>query len=132
MTQKMEWKSEYEIGEPKIDTQHRKIIGLINQLGTCWVDDNTYANLSEILAEMTAYSHEHLSYEEQVLANCDYPELESHTAEHRNYIKQTAKMCMEAVRHTDKAPDQIYNFLVQWWDNHILNLDQLYKPYLKK
>ncbi len=128
---KMEWKPEYETGEPKIDAQHRKIIELLNQLGSSWGDSSSDASLSDILADMTAYAHEHLSYEERVMAECSYPEFESHIAEHRNYVKNTAKLCMEAVRRTNQAPDHIYNFLVQWWDHHIREVDQKYKPYLK-
>ena len=82
MMHKIEWKPEYEIGEPKIDAQHHKIIELINQLGNFWSDSSSIAGLSDLLAEMTAYAHEHLSYEEHIMINCDYPEFESHKAEH--------------------------------------------------
>lgn len=129
--QKMVWKPEYEIGEPKIDAQHQRIIELIGQISSCWTDSSSYESLSDILADMTAYAHEHLSYEEKVMADCDYPELESHLVEHKNFVRKTAKLCMEAVRNTNQAPDQIYDFLVQWWDRHILEVDQQYKPYLK-
>lgn len=127
----MEWKAEYEIGESKIDAQHRTVIGLINQLMSSW-HNCSHEALSDILAEMTEYAHEHLAYEEHVMADCGYPELESHKVKHRQYVRQTAKMCMQAVRDTQQAPDRIFDFLMQWWDRHILQEDQLYKPYLKQ
>ena len=49
-----------------------------------------------------------------------------------NMSGKRRKMCMQAVRDTRQAPDRIFDFLMQWWDRHILQEDQLYKPYLKQ
>ncbi len=124
---KILWTEEFSVGVAEFDQQHKKIIGLINQL-----IDNQHESvhselISDTLAEMTEYTFQHFRDEEAYLKQHDYPLLSEHTEYHKAFRLKTANLCDAATMHVDVVPKKILLYLKEWWTQHILAEDMQYK-----
>ena len=90
--QYVEWKDEYSVGIDSIDQQHKKLLGLINQLQTA-VDYSTGGEFErEALDQLVDYTKTHFSYEEGLLEQNAYPDYEPHKAQHVEMIKKVEEV----------------------------------------
>ena len=124
------WKPEYNTGIDSIDQQHKKLLGLINQLQTA-VDHSTGEEFEkETLDGLVGYTKNHFAYEEQLMVENDYPDFEPHKAEHEKMIAQVTKVLAEYEQSHDKSMQHAHDFLRDWLVNHINGTDQQYSEFL--
>ena len=129
---KITWTDDYLIGDEKIDEQHQTIVRLINQLideKNISVDSNEFHAL---LDELVKYAYGHLTYEEGLLYDIGYPDLGEHKSLHEDYLTQFSDYSRETLWHDQGTPERMLNYLIDWWNNHILVEDMKYKPFLPK
>jgi len=122
----MVWKDEYSVGNELLDSQHRRLIELVDALGGD-------ADLGEVLDGLRKYGSEHFRAEEALLETTNYPDLEKHRSYHdafRIWLDDVA----EAHRSGgDLAPARgdIQSYLRVWLANHLLVYDKAFESYLK-
>jgi hemerythrin len=61
-----------------------------------------------------------------------YPNYSSHKAEHDDAIQKVNKFIIAYERKEDKLAIDVLNFLSNWLQNHILQTDRKYIPYLNR
>ena len=126
----IEWKDEYSVGLDSIDQQHRKLIGLINQLTTA-VDYSTGEEFErEALAELVEYTKTHFTFEEGLMEDNGYPEFEAHKAKHRAMIAEVEAVLAEYEKDHDAAMRHASDYLHDWLINHINGTDNQYSRYM--
>ena len=124
------WKDEYSVGIDSIDQQHKKLLGLINQLQTA-VDYSTGEEFErETLDELVAYTKDHFSYEEGLMENNDYPDYVPHKAQHAKMIKKVEEVLAEYDKDPDTAMSNAVEYLQNWLINHINGTDKQYSSFL--
>ena len=126
----LQWKPEYDVGIESIDRQHRKLVGLINNLQTA-VDYSTGEEFErKALEELVDYTRTHFKYEEGLMEQYGYPEFEPHRAEHERMIARVDEV-LEAYRQDQEgAMRKAVAFLRSWLINHINGTDQQYSQFL--
>jgi hemerythrin-like metal-binding protein len=72
---------------PEIDCQHERLIGLINLLHEAMVQGAGRAVLDERLSQLLVHTQEHFSYEEQLMLQHNYPEIDAHRVEHHRLLQ---------------------------------------------
>ncbi len=127
---KIIWNDSFSVGVTYLDQQHRKIIGMVNQLIECRRDDVRSETVSEILSQMMEYAREHFRNEEKILAEHEYPELDSHRIEHKTFLRDATKFCLDTMDGISTIPHDILEYLYNWWLEHILQSDMQYKDFL--
>ncbi len=126
---KIEWSDEFSVGSAVLDDQHKKLIGMMNQLiDTPNVDSNSAA-ITELLDNMINYATTHFVDEERLMGTHNYADLPTHQAQHVDFMKKTAEFCSveEGTVVVHDFSDTVLAFLRQWWINHILRDDMGYK-----
>ncbi|MEH6467489.1 MAG: bacteriohemerythrin [Porticoccus sp.] len=128
--EKITWLPSYEVGFPKIDGQHQKIISIINKLidGSAAITVDSEV-LSELLSELTGYADEHFSTEEDFFVACEYLGASDHRQEHKRYRLKIASLCQDVMYHKENAPVELLKFLSTWWVEHILKEDLEFKKF---
>ncbi len=125
------WSNDFSIGDDEIDSQHKRIIDLLNQL----IDSKDLLSdpqgLGELLNSLMAYSREHLEYEEKLLKKINYPQFDEHQKFHQKYLAFVSELCVDHFTNGTSSLDQVNRFLKYWWEDHILIEDMQYKPFLK-
>lgn len=126
----LEWKDEYSVGIDSIDQQHRKLVNLINQLQTA-VNYSTGEEFErEALDELVNYTKTHFTFEEGLMEQNDYPDFESHRAQHKYMIQKVEAVLAEYEKDRDTAMNNALNYLSEWLINHINGTDKEYSSYL--
>lgn len=131
----IKWRASFETGVAEMDEQHKKIIELINEIYPSIRKENCREKLQKILGEMDQYALEHFEAEEGLLAQQNYPELDEHRESHKEYMVslQQLKVQLEGEGGNDKdVATAIYSYLRQWWQDHIVELDKQYGPFLQE
>lgn len=126
----VQWSDALSVGDLHIDEQHQILIETINQLASA-ESQNDRPLIAMIIDELISYAAFHFEYEEQLMANCDYPDLEQHRRVHQSFVEWVTSVREEFIYHRrSQFGERILNYLRDWLRNHILGEDQLYRPYL--
>ncbi len=129
----IEWDDSLKLRISSIDTQHQRLVGLINHLDEAIKAGQGYQQLGEVLEELLDYTRTHFAYEEALLQKHGYPAYSGHKAEHDALTEKVfflAGMFKEGDRSLDS--DQILAFLEVWVREHILEVDRAYAEFLKQ
>ena len=125
--EKINWQPNYSVGNSILDEQHKQLLSLCNKAVDCMQSNSpeSRANFHLILNDLANYAENHFRMEEDILARCNYPLLESHKAEHIAYQVRLTDFLLEATTgKIDKAG--LSQYLAQWWRDHILCSDKQY------
>ena len=128
----VQWKDEYSVGIEMIDSDHKRLLKLINDLETA-IHYNAGDNFErEALEELIAYTQTHFQREEALMEENGYPDFEAHKQEHEAMIAKVKEFCEAYNEDRGKVIDQMAEFLRSWMINHIQGTDQKYVPYMQE
>lgn len=119
----IEWKSEFEVGETRIDIQHKHLVSLINMLHASVAAHIEDQVLGSILDEVGMYAVVHFSYEEKCLEDVGYPGLEEHKLLHTQLRDQLDQYRKNYNLRQAHLSGELYKFLRSWLMDHILEED---------
>jgi hemerythrin len=125
------WKEKYSVGVEKFDSQHRHLFEIINKFAERSCSSEDIELIYETLTELANYAREHLTEEEELMQEYDYPGIFSQKRQHA-YFLDTIRELSESVREAGYlAGGEIAEFLRLWWTAHILRWDMKYKEFFK-
>jgi hemerythrin len=130
--EKIIWSPQYSVGVGAIDEQHKRLILMLNRLIGAKEATTGSEVISDLITQMTQYAQEHFKTEEGLMAEFGFPLLDQHKQNHINYRKKTVSLCIATPLGVPTVPQEMLNFLVQWWQNHILHEDMKYKSFFKE
>lgn len=121
------WQPSYSVGHPMLDEQHKKLLSLCAQALSCISDESRtgVAEFHTILNTLVDYIEVHFKTEEALLAACGYQFLDQHREEHLEYRVKLTDFLFAATLGEINRP-ALYQYLSQWWSEHILGSDRLY------
>lgn len=127
----VKWRESYATGISSMDTQHKKVIELINLLYNMIVEKEPSESINKVLSEMNQYAELHLREEEELLKNNEFPEFSQHRQSHSGYRKKTLIFIDEAKNGNQAMMKEMYSYLRKWWLDHILTEDMKYGEFLR-
>lgn len=133
--ERMEWSSEFEIGDKEIDDEHRKYIDIINRLQDAFfskeVIDTTDVQLS-ILKELLEFTKYHCSNEEKRMTEIQYPEAQKHWRLHKDFENSAYEKYRRLTRGDCVLNSELLAFIKGWLFEHVLKEDQKFVKYLQE
>ena len=118
------WDDKYETGIAAIDQDHQRLVKLINDLYEAMQDGSGGALLLPIFTALKHYTENHFAREESYMIECDAPDHENHSREHRRMVAKLAEL-ESRHRHGEAAISlQTLTFLRDWLKSHICKVDQ--------
>jgi len=127
--EKIIWTNELSVGNIEIDNEHKRLIGIYNDLVEYVELSKNREELAKILSKMTDYSLIHFKREEEYMQKLSYPKLDEHKRFHRDFIFKVAMYNIDLLGINPPNPKDIIKFLEKWWVNHILKSDIDYEFY---
>jgi len=124
------WKEEFSVRVPEIDTQHRRLLDIINKLHEAMHMGGKPDALKAVSDELVSYTRYHFGYEEQMLARAGYRGLEEHKRKHRAMVAQVEGFAAEITSGKASVSIKLMAFLKDWLSRHIMETDQQYAGYL--
>jgi hemerythrin-like metal-binding protein len=128
----MSWKKEYEVGNATIDTQHRRLVELINELSDAIDGGSGKEVLGKVLDGLIEYTATHFGAEEAIFSASAYPDVKEHKRRHADLVRQVTELRRNfQTGHAIISADTMA-FLKEWLTGHILGTDQAYASYIAK
>lgn len=122
------WTPHFDTGIDAIDTQHRKLVALLNQLAQQYVDGATPEAMQGVLTDLIDYADYHFRTEEaiwhQALDGADSADrVTSHEATHRAFFAHMADLQAHP-RPLNELLHDLFGYLSNWLAFHILDSDK--------
>jgi hemerythrin len=124
------WHDYYSVNVQEIDSQHRKLIGLINRMYDAMKDHRAQEVMGTVLTELVEYTEYHFTAEEQLLQHNGYPEYEEHKQVHEALTSKARGLKQEFDQGNTAAARDVMLLLSNWLNVHILEVDRKYSGYL--
>lgn len=124
---KVVWKSEYNIGNLKIDQEHQKLFLLARKALALNAKNSkeVFVELKEIIKELYKYVRVHFENEQEYMYKVQYPDLDNHKNIHKNIldmlnnlIKELNSLKLEVIER------RLYDFIEEYFINHIIMEDK--------
>jgi hemerythrin len=124
------WSPEMSVGVELIDSDHKALIRLINELHDAFEDDDTPELPADTFDRLVEYIDHHFLREEAVMEACGYPNMDSHKMEHGRFTHEIRYIRDRYVKGEEtEAAEKLLYFLKNWLRRHILVEDMAYRPY---
>jgi hemerythrin-like metal-binding protein len=120
------------VGHSFIDSDHEKLIALVNQLHDAMGKGHGKEILGKILNELIHYTREHFKREEDEMKKIQYAGINEHKAEHDKLIKEVVALQAKFISGNGMLSVQVSSFLRSWLTNHIMGTDKKLAAVLKK
>ncbi len=122
-------------GIPLIDRHHQEllklVIALFRMLDSRRLDEKKFKTL---IKDLMVYSLEHFAYEEKLMQDAGYPDIEKHRHQHNNFNLKLDGFLRELNEQTE-----LYDYavrmnlwLVEWYSAEILHSDQKMAFFLQR
>lgn len=120
----MEWNDRFKLGHDKIDSDHMKLVALVNQLTEAMLKREGRQICGKILDELVNYFNTHFALEERLMATLNYARTAEHKAEHANFVSEILDFKSEFEAGSATLSISLLNFLREWLIDHILVSDK--------
>lgn len=128
----IEWTDGLSVGVKDIDTQHKRLVDLINLLNDGMRTGNSNNVLEKIFKDLIEYTVKHFSFEENLMQKALYVNFPRHKKEHDELAQKVKKYMDDFQSGKIMLSIQVRDFLKDWILNHIQKVDKLYTSALNE
>jgi methyl-accepting chemotaxis protein len=125
------WDASIELGIKVFDTQHRRLVELINDLNRAMKLRKSREILTGIFAELVDYTQRHFGDEEKMMRQHDFNELQEHESQHKHFAEKMAEMQQQIKAGNAMVTMDLMAFLKDWLIKHIKGTDKQYRAFFK-
>ncbi len=126
-----EWKDDFNVYILKIDSQHRTLVDMINELHDAMISGKSSEVMGAILNRLVSYAQEHFNTEENYFEIHGYPETDKHVKTHHAFVEKVVDFQEKFKEGKRLLSVEMLVFLKDWLINHINGEDKKYAPFLK-
>lgn len=127
----MDWSDSLDVGVGSINEQHKKLVGMVNDLHDAIQKGQGGDVLGKTLDGLIDYTKTHFAYEEQLFAQTGYADAASHKQEHDKLCATVLDVQAKFKAGSgDTLSGEVMTFLKDWLVNHIQGTDKKYGPHL--
>lgn len=126
----IQWSAQYETGIDVIDNQHKRIVEYINEVHELQKEPNNREAINEVLTLLIDYTLNHFAFEEALMEEAGYEDLEGHKITHQSFVKQIETLHQQYQEGADIV-HVLADMLITWLIKHICQDDQSYVPVVR-
>ena len=117
------WKSEYALGIPAVDHEHRELFDLINDLHASLFEPESETTVVDFLGELFTKVSSHFALEEKLMRDGRYTGYPTHKSDHERLLDEIRDLMddYEDGRHVDL--DRFAAELESWFSVHFSTHD---------
>ena len=142
MEQKYEdyvWSSKFEIGDQKIDDQHKGLVATMNSLLHALQTGGHRTEAQGTLSHLLEYTVEHFASEEELQRKINYPDYARHKKIHDDFKETAVALAGQAEKELKEKGKlsialiaKVHDGIGDWVVSHILGEDLKLVPYIQK
>jgi len=129
----MEWKEEYAMGIPVVDTQHRQLFRLSNELEAELANGISEQEIDAMLVHLAEYAARHFTMEEKYMRESGYPGLTEQQEEHQAFAGRFGELHARFREEglSREIADTLRRELTDWIHDHVTGIDQRFGDYIR-
>jgi len=127
--QAIEWNDKYNVNVSFIDEHHKKFIDIMNRFQEASETGFCSDKMSEIFFSLVHYTEHYLLKE--IIFFKEYPNFAHHQNAHNEFIDRITKFQSDYRSGKDGVCKEMYFYLYDWFQNHILKYDKEAVDYLR-
>lgn len=125
----MSWNDNLSVGVHEIDTQHQKLVNMLNQLHEAMSKGQGAEVLKPILNGLIQYTASHFQTEERYMQRFNYPGYAKHKEEHDALTWKVKDLKDRFDQGKTMISVETMTFLTTWLTTHIQGTDKLYRAH---
>jgi len=125
----IEWGNKLNVDIEEIDNQHKKLVGLVNDLHLAMKERKAKETLGKIIEGLKDYAIVHFATEEKYFDQFNYVNSTSHKREHQGFIDKVNEFNAGFDKGKIMLSMEIMDFLKEWLLNHIQKKDMAYASF---
>ena len=125
----LEWSDKLSVNVREIDTQHKKLVDMINELHGSMRSQQGKDLQAKIINDMCSYAKVHFATEERYMQRTGYADFDAHKKEHEAFAVKALELQERMQRAGFVLKLEVLNFLKDWLQNHILGTDKKYSAH---
>jgi len=130
----MKWSEDFKIGIPVIDSQHKRLFQLIDEVNLALKKGLRSSDVEKLIISLDQYKTRHFQLEEKYMLESTYPGLAEQQKAHAHFTNKFNEISNE-ISQTGMTPALVQAItveLVEWLKEHVTGLDlefgRFYKP----
>ncbi|HTS50970.1 MAG TPA: bacteriohemerythrin [Bryobacteraceae bacterium] len=126
-----QWDESYSVGHSEIDTQHKRLFQLAEEMHAAMAAGKGKQMLSQTLTNLINYTKGHFSSEERLMKRYNYPEYPQHKVEHDKLTAQVLAFQSDFNAGRAMLSIDLMLFIKNWLTHHIGQIDKKVASYIK-
>ncbi|NNF40283.1 MAG: hemerythrin family protein [Woeseiaceae bacterium] len=119
----LKWKTEYSVGIPSMDDEHREMIELINGVYDKLGDGADEAAIESCLEEIFSAISMHFALEERIMRDSHYDEYEAHKEDHEDLLDEIRDLMDGFATDPQEGSRLLDARLSDWFAKHFASFD---------
>jgi len=128
----IKWNDSYSVNVAEIDSQHKNLVSMINNLNEAMLQAQGKLALAKILNSLVEYTLIHFGTEEKYFAQYKYPYSSSHKKEHLAFVEKVSVFKKDFDAGKIGLSIEVMQFLSNWLKDHIKGTDQKYASFFNE
>jgi len=125
------WNDGYLLGVPIIDSEHRKLFALADEVNESVIHGDNTRTQKELLTRFLNALVLHFEHEEGLMNHYQYPDIEDHADEHSTFSAQMMRLKRQLEAGAITLPLDSMQTVRHWFDRHIRRYDHLLVRHIK-
>lgn len=126
------WRDQLNVGSPEIDSDHKKLVGFVNELHDAVTTSQSEKVVGRILLNLIEYTHYHFAREEKAMLAANFPDYKRHKEIHQALTRKVLVFAQSYLRTpTKEVKQELIDFLAAWLVDHIIKEDRKLAAYLQ-
>lgn len=128
----LEWTESLSVGSRLIDTDHKRLIDLINRLHDVGAQGGSHEATAAALSNLIDYTRTHFVHEETLMRKTAYPQFIPHKIQHDRLMKQIEDFKARFIAGQVGLSQDTLVFLRTWLCDHFIKVDRYLGEWLRK
>ena len=128
--QRMIWTANGRMGFEEVDSQHRLLYAIANELLEIENPASQEQEIKYLLRHLRSYIDSHFKSEEELMAKHNYQGLPTHKQKHEKIIGEM-KEALTSSKSLTQLKSQLEDLLIGWIQSHILIEDKRFSDWAK-
>lgn len=120
------WKEEYSVNNEELDSHHKKLVSILNDLYTDCLKINSSGCVGQKLDAFLDFADYHFRAEEEYMRRIQYFEIDGHIEQHRAFTYKLAEMKRVQFRNEIELARELITFIGKWLLHHVFEEDRKY------
>jgi hemerythrin len=117
------WDESLAINIPLIDSQHKQLIEMINELSQAIEQKKSHELLDSLFARLITYTQTHFAAEEEFMKIIDYKQIAVHKSMHTHFTQKVLAQYREYKVGNKTVDKAVLDMLLNWLLTHIKTVD---------